>query len=86
MPTSCCWVPRWADVDDGLLPPAAMGTVSKTENQQPVSWSYDSSPLLERRCPPRVSRGLSPGRDIGFSLLKGIMVQQAPALTSVTLS
>lgn len=43
-----CWIPCSAD---GMLPPAATGTVSKTENLQPVSWSCDSSPLLETGFP-----------------------------------
>lgn len=68
VPASHCRITRCAE---GALPPAATGTVSKTGNLQPESRSCGSSPSPKRGCPPLpISRGLSPGEDIVFSLLK----------------
>lgn len=74
VPASHCWITRCAD---GALPPAATGTVSKTGNLQPVSRSCVSSPSPKTGCPPLpISRGLSPGEDVDFSLLKASRCSQ----------
>lgn len=63
---------------DGMLPSMATVTVSKAESLQPVSWSCDSSPSLDRGCP-LCHQGLLPGEGHWLLLSQGLTVQQAPA-------